>query len=73
MASQSTTTARSTTFRWQAVDITVVRAEPGLVRFAMPVRDHFVNHLGFLAGGILSTVVDAALASAVLSMVTPEV
>ncbi|MEV5878514.1 PaaI family thioesterase [Streptomyces sp. NPDC052101] len=105
MAPQSTTTARSTTFRWQepgplfatrpelsglhylqgmlngdvlpppviqALGITLVRAEPGLVRFAMPVRDHLVNHLGFLAGGILSTVVDVALASAVLSMVTPD-
>lgn len=105
MNPQSTTTARSTTFRWQepgplfatrpelsglqylqgmlngdvlpppvvqALGITLVRAEPGVVRFAMPVPDHLVNHLGFLAGGILSTVVDAALASAVLSVITPD-
>ncbi|MFE7415151.1 PaaI family thioesterase [Streptomyces laurentii] len=56
----------------QVLGIEVVKADPGVVRFTMPVQDHFTNHLGFLAGGILSTVVDAALGCAVLSAVPAD-
>ncbi|MEU7023967.1 PaaI family thioesterase [Streptomyces sp. NPDC046203] len=55
----------------QVLGIEVVKADPGAVRFTMPVQDFAANHLGVLAGGILSTVMDAALGCAVLSAV-PE-
>ncbi|MFH8387704.1 PaaI family thioesterase [Kitasatospora sp. NPDC018058] len=51
----------------QVLGITMVNADPGRVRFDMPVHGFVVNHLGFLAGGILSTVIDSALGCAVLS------
>ena len=56
----------------QVLGITVVQAEPGRVRFDMPVPGFLLNHLGVLAGGILSTVMDAALGCAVLSAVTAD-
>ncbi|MFI9322669.1 PaaI family thioesterase [Kitasatospora aureofaciens] len=56
----------------QVLGITVESAEPGRVRFAMPAPDFLANHLGVLAGGILSTVIDAALGCAVLSAVSAE-
>ncbi|MFE4593198.1 PaaI family thioesterase [Streptomyces laurentii] len=56
----------------QVLGIDVVKADPGVVRFTMPVQDYFTNHLGFLAGGILSAVVDAALGCAVLSAVPAD-
>jgi uncharacterized protein (TIGR00369 family) len=56
----------------QVLGITVVGADPGKVRITMPVRGYLINHLGFLAGGILSTAIDAALGCAVLSAVAPD-
>jgi len=56
----------------QVMDMAVVSAEPGRVRFTMPVKEFFTNHLGVLAGGILSTVMDSALGCAVLSLVKPD-
>ncbi|MFG3223829.1 PaaI family thioesterase [Kitasatospora sp. NPDC048194] len=56
----------------QVLGIAVETAEPGRVRFTMPVPGFLANHLGVLAGGILSTVIDAALGCAVLSAVTAE-
>lgn len=56
----------------QVMDIAVVSAEQGRVRFTMPVKEFFTNHLGVLAGGILSTVMDSALGCAVLSLVKPD-
>jgi uncharacterized protein (TIGR00369 family) len=56
----------------QALGIEVVAADPGKVRFSMPVHAFLLNHLGFLAGGIVSTVMDVALGCAVLSAVRPD-
>jgi uncharacterized protein (TIGR00369 family) len=56
----------------QALGIEVVSADPGKVRFSMPVHPFLLNHLGFLAGGIVSTVMDVALGCAVLSAVRPD-
>jgi uncharacterized protein (TIGR00369 family) len=56
----------------QVMDIAVVSAEQGRVQFSMPVKEFFTNHLGVLAGGILSTVMDSALGCAVLSLVKPD-
>ncbi|MEV0530941.1 PaaI family thioesterase [Kitasatospora sp. NPDC050463] len=56
----------------QVLGITVESAEPGRVRFTMPAPGFLANHLGVLAGGILATVIDAALASAVLSAVAAD-
>jgi uncharacterized protein (TIGR00369 family) len=56
----------------QALGIEVVSADPGKVRFSMPVHAFLMNHLGFLAGGIVSTVMDVALGCAVLSVVRPD-
>ncbi|MDH6623211.1 uncharacterized protein (TIGR00369 family) [Streptomyces sp. LBL] len=53
----------------QALDIRVVKADPGVVQFTMPVKTYFTNHLGFLAGGILSTIIDSALGCAILTLV----
>ncbi|OKI26161.1 hypothetical protein A6A07_29730 [Streptomyces sp. CB03911] len=49
--------------------IEVVKADPGTVQFTMPVKNFFTNHLGVLAGGILSTVIDSALGCAILSAI----
>jgi uncharacterized protein (TIGR00369 family) len=56
----------------QVLGIVVVKADPGRVRFSMPVKEFFTNHLNFLAGGILSTVIDTALGCAVLSAIEPD-
>jgi uncharacterized protein (TIGR00369 family) len=56
----------------QVLGIAVVRADPGRVQFTMPVREFFANHLGFLAGGILSTALDSALGCAVLCAINPS-
>lgn len=56
----------------QALGIEVVAADPGKVRFSMPAHAFLMNHLGFLAGGIVSTVMDVALGCAVLSAVQPD-
>lgn len=55
----------------QALGITVVKADTGNVQFTMPVKSFFTNHLGLLAGGILSTLIDSALGCAILSAI-PE-
>lgn len=56
----------------QVLGIEVVKADPGTVRFTMPIQACFANHLGFLAGGILSTVIDSALSCAVLAAITAD-
>ncbi|MCZ7415188.1 MULTISPECIES: PaaI family thioesterase [unclassified Streptomyces] len=55
----------------QVLGISVVKADPGAVQFTMPVKNFFTNHLGVLAGGILSTLVDSALGCSILSAI-PE-
>ncbi|WP_329620738.1 PaaI family thioesterase [Streptomyces sp. NBC_01255] len=55
----------------QVLGIAVVKADPGTVQFTMPVKNFFTNHLGLLAGGILSTLIDSALGCAILSAI-PE-
>lgn len=55
----------------QVLGIEVVKADPGAVQFTMPVKTFFTNHLGLLAGGILSTVMDSALGCSILSAI-PE-
>ncbi|WP_158575824.1 PaaI family thioesterase [Streptomyces corynorhini] len=55
----------------QVLGIEVVKADPGTVQFTMPVKNFFTNHLGLLAGGILSTLIDTALGCSILSAV-PE-
>lgn len=39
----------------QILKIRIAKADPGEVRFTMPVQECFTNHLGFLAGGIGAT------------------
>lgn len=56
----------------QVLGIEVLRADEGFVEFSMPVHDHFLNHLGYLAGGILSTVMDSALGCSVLASIKPD-
>lgn len=56
----------------QVLGINVVKADPGMVQFTMPVEEHFLNHLGGLSGGILSTIIDSALSCAVLAATTPD-
>ncbi|MEE1753807.1 PaaI family thioesterase [Streptomyces sp. SP18CS02] len=56
----------------QVLGIEVTKAEPGAVQFTMPVKNFFTNHLGFLAGGILSTVIDSALGCSILASITPD-
>ncbi|MEV6165179.1 PaaI family thioesterase [Streptomyces sp. NPDC052052] len=55
----------------QVLGIEVVKADPGTVRFTMPVKTFLTNHFGLLAGGILSTVMDSALGWSILSAI-PE-
>ena len=56
----------------QALGIEVAAADPGKVRFSMPVHAFLINHLGVLAGGIVSTVMDVALGCAALSAIRPD-
>jgi uncharacterized protein (TIGR00369 family) len=56
----------------QVLGIEVIRADEGSVEFSMPVREYFLNHLGLLAGGILSTVMDTALGCSILAAVKPD-
>jgi uncharacterized protein (TIGR00369 family) len=56
----------------QALGIEVVSADPGKVRFSMPVHAFLTNHLGVLVGGAVSTVMDIALGCAVLSAAQPD-
>ncbi|MCG0283826.1 PaaI family thioesterase [Streptomyces sp. PSAA01] len=53
----------------QVLGISVLKADRGRVQFSMPVKNFFTNHLGFLAGGILSTVIDSALGCSILSAI----
>ncbi len=55
----------------QVLGMDVVKADPGRVQFTMPVQNFFTNHLGLLAGGILSTLIDSALGCSILSAI-PE-
>ncbi|MFF9061803.1 PaaI family thioesterase [Streptomyces sp. NPDC014882] len=56
----------------QVLGISVTKVDPGAVQFTMPVKNFFTNHLGFLAGGILSTVIDSALGCAILSAIPDD-
>lgn len=56
----------------QALGIVVVSADLGRVHFRMEPQPFMTNHLGVVAGGMLSTALDAALGCAVLTLLPAE-
>jgi uncharacterized protein (TIGR00369 family) len=49
------------------IEMRLIRADPGTVRFTMPVREYAYNPLGSVHGGILTTLLDTVMGCAVHS------
>jgi uncharacterized protein (TIGR00369 family) len=52
----------------QVLGITIESAQRGAVELSMPFIDYHTNYLGFLSGGIVAALLDAALGCAVVSV-----
>jgi uncharacterized protein (TIGR00369 family) len=52
----------------QTIGASLVRVAPGEVESTLPFRDDLTQHHGFLAAGILTTIVDIACSYAAMSL-----